>query len=102
MYIPGRGYVHFIKPERVTVRLDASWVCVSTPSRTRSHITFDSSRHVYIYCCCTRYALVCTVVVLTLSVTNPVAPVEWQVILVPAIGQFREFESPRVHTRINS
>ena len=28
----------------------------------------------------------------------------WQVILVPAIlgGQFREFDSPRVHTRINS
>ena len=30
-------------------------------------------------------------------------PVAYQVvILVPGIGQFREFESPRVHTRINS
>ena len=27
---------------------------------------------------------------------------ECQVILEPGIGQFREFESPRVHTRINS
>ena len=26
----------------------------------------------------------------------------WQVILEPGIGQFREFESPRVHTRMNS
>ena len=33
---------------------------------------------------------------------KPVAPAALQVILVPAIGQFREFESPRVHTRINS
>ena len=32
----------------------------------------------------------------------PVAPVAHQVILEPGIGQFREFESPRVHTRINS
>ena len=32
----------------------------------------------------------------------PVAPVGYQVILEPGIGQFREFESPRVHTRINS
>ena len=32
----------------------------------------------------------------------PVAPVAYQVILEPGIGQFREFESPRVHTRINS
>ena len=31
-----------------------------------------------------------------------VAPVAYQVILEPGIGQFREFESPRVHTRINS
>ena len=31
-----------------------------------------------------------------------VAPVAHQVILEPGIGQFREFESPRVHTRINS
>ena len=31
-----------------------------------------------------------------------VAPVAYQVILVPGIGQFREFESPRVHTRTNS
>ena len=30
-----------------------------------------------------------------------VAPVAYQVILEPGIGQFREFESPRVHTRIN-
>ena len=33
---------------------------------------------------------------------EPVAPVEYQVILEPGIGQFREFESPRVHTRISS
>ena len=35
---------------------------------------------------------------------HPVAPVAYQVILEPGIGQFREFESPRVHTRtcINS
>ena len=32
----------------------------------------------------------------------PVALVAYQVILEPGIGQFREFESPRVHTRINS
>ena len=32
----------------------------------------------------------------------PVAPVAYQVIFQPGIGQFREFESPRVHTRINS
>ena len=31
----------------------------------------------------------------------PVAPVAHQVILEPGIGQFREFESPRVHTRVN-
>ena len=34
--------------------------------------------------------------------TKPVAPVAYQVILEPGRGQFREFESPRVHTRINS
>ena len=32
----------------------------------------------------------------------PVAPVAYQVILEPGIGQFREFEPRRVHTRINS
>ena len=32
----------------------------------------------------------------------PVAPVAYQVILEPSIGQFREFEPRRVHTRINS
>ena len=31
-----------------------------------------------------------------------VAPVAYQVILEPGIGQFREFKSPRVHTRINT
>ena len=31
-----------------------------------------------------------------------VAPVAYQVILEPGIGQFREFESPRVHAGINS
>ena len=31
-----------------------------------------------------------------------VAPVAYQVILEPGTGQFREFEPPRVHTRINS
>ena len=33
---------------------------------------------------------------------SPVAPVAYQVILEPGVGQFRELESPRVHTRINS
>ena len=32
----------------------------------------------------------------------PVAPVAYQVILEPGIGQFCEFEPRRVHTRINS
>ena len=32
----------------------------------------------------------------------PVAPVAYRVVLEPGIGQFREFKSPRVHTRINS
>ena len=32
----------------------------------------------------------------------PVAPVSYQVILEPGIGQLREFEPRRVHTRINS
>ena len=31
-----------------------------------------------------------------------VAPVAYQVFLEPGIGQFREFEPRRVHTRINS
>ena len=31
----------------------------------------------------------------------PVAPVAYQVILDPGIGQFREFEPRRVHIRIN-
>ena len=31
----------------------------------------------------------------------PVAPVAYQVIFEPGIGQFREFEPRRVHTRIN-
>ena len=34
--------------------------------------------------------------------SQPVAPVAYQVILEPGIGQFREFEPRRVHTRINS
>ena len=33
---------------------------------------------------------------------EPVAPVAYQVILEPGIGQFRELETRRVHTRINS
>ena len=33
---------------------------------------------------------------------KPVAPVAYQVILEPGIGQFRESEPRRVHTRINS
>ena len=32
----------------------------------------------------------------------PVGSVAYQVILEPGIGQFREFEPRRVHTRINS
>ena len=30
------------------------------------------------------------------------APVAYQAILEPGTGQFREFESPRLHTRMNS
>ena len=33
---------------------------------------------------------------------GPVAPAVYQVVLEPAVGQFREFESPRVHTRVNT
>ena len=33
---------------------------------------------------------------------EPVAPVAYQVIVEPGIGQFREFDFPRVHTRMNS
>ena len=33
---------------------------------------------------------------------RPVAPVAYQVILEPGIGQFRKFEPRRVYTRINS
>ena len=33
---------------------------------------------------------------------DPVAPVAYQVMLEPGIGQLREFELHRVHTRINS
>ena len=33
---------------------------------------------------------------------QPVAQVAYQIVLEPGIGQFREFESPRVHVRINS
>ena len=33
---------------------------------------------------------------------EPVAPVAYQVILEPGIGQVREFEPRRMHTRINS
>ena len=40
--------------------------------------------------------------VLKYNTPQPVAPVAYQVILEPGIGQFRDFESPRVHTRINS
>ena len=36
------------------------------------------------------------------TLVSPVAPVAYQVILEPGIGQFGEFEPPRVHTRINS
>ena len=35
-------------------------------------------------------------------VYTSVAPVAYQVILEPGIGQFREFEPRRVHDRINS
>ena len=33
---------------------------------------------------------------------RPVAPEAYQITLEPGIGQFRQFESPRAHTRINS
>ena len=32
----------------------------------------------------------------------PFAPVAYQVILEPGVGQFSEFEPRRVHTRVNS
>ena len=35
-------------------------------------------------------------------VEEPVVPVAYQLIFEPGIGQFREFESPRVHTRQKS
>ena len=35
------------------------------------------------------------------DIGKPVAPVAYQVILEPGIGQFCEFEPRRVHTRIN-
>ena len=37
------------------------------------------------------------------GLSMPVAPVAYQVIILePGIGQFREFECPRVHTCVNS
>ena len=38
--------------------------------------------------------------VCTRYVIQPVAPVAYQVILEPGIGQFREFEPRRVHTLV--
>ena len=38
----------------------------------------------------------------TAHIIPSVAPVAYQVILEPGIGQFREFEPRRVHTRVNS
>ena len=38
----------------------------------------------------------------SLTRRKPVAPVAYQVILESGIGQFREFEPRRVHTRIKS
>ena len=35
-------------------------------------------------------------------ISIPVAPVAYQVILEPGMGQFHEFESPRVHPRVKS
>ena len=35
-------------------------------------------------------------------ILQPVAPVAYQVILDPGIGQFREFESPGLRPRLNS
>ena len=40
--------------------------------------------------------------VIILYIIYPVAPVAYKVILEPGIGQFREFEPVRVHTRMNS
>ena len=42
------------------------------------------------------------IILLLFYTVNPVAPVAYQVILEPGIGQFREFEPHRVHTRIKS
>ena len=43
-----------------------------------------------------------TQVVTNLYTRSPVAPVAYQVFHELGIGQFREFEPRRVHTRINS
>ena len=40
--------------------------------------------------------------VLIVHIFIPVAPVAYQGILEPGIGQFRAFEPPRVHTRMNA
>ena len=53
-------------------------------------------------CCCllALYRLyACTRIIINMM---PVAPVAYQVILEPGIRQFRQFESPRVYTHINS
>ena len=49
----------------------------------------------------TSYTTVC-VVPRGVADLYPVAPVAFQVILEPGIDQFRELESPRVHTRMHS
>ena len=36
------------------------------------------------------------------TLSGPVAPVAYQVVLKPGMVQFGEFEFPRVHTQINS
>ena len=37
-----------------------------------------------------------------MTMNERVAPVAYEVILEPGLGQFRECEAPRVHTRISS
>ena len=50
----------------------------------------------------TSFDEICDLTALVGYIYDPVAPVAYQVILEPGIGQFCEFESPRVRTRISS
>ena len=76
------------------------------------HITLYHLRGI-IYCSCSRFDVRCgikhdievsytTCYSFVVCHYTPVALVAYQVYLEPGIGQFREFEPRRLHTRINS